>query len=52
MIMGGCDTASYMDTAAVLDIPSKQLIFAGKLNEQRVYCGSCVLNDIVYVVGG
>jgi len=52
MIMGGCDTASYIDTAAVLDIPSRQLIFAGKMNEQRVYCGSCVLNDVVYVVGG
>ena len=52
MIMGGCDTVSYKDTAAVLDISSKQLIFAGKMNEQRVYCGSSVLQDVVYVVGG
>eukprot|EP00116_Pleurobrachia_bachei_P011721 sb/3471983/ len=52
MIMGGCDSSSFLDTAAVLDISSKQLIHAGKLNEQRVYSASCVLNDVVYVVGG
>ena len=52
MIMGGCDTVSYKDTAAVLDIASKQLIFAGKMTEQRVYCGCAVLKDVVYVVGG
>ena len=52
MIMGGCDTASYIDTACVLDIPSKQMIHAGKMSDQRVYCGACVLNDVVYVVGG
>lgn len=52
MIMGGCDTVRYKDDAAILDIPSKQLIFAGKMTEQRVYCGSCVLDETVYVVGG
>ena len=52
MIMGGCDSSSFLDSAAVLDISSKQLIHAGKLNEQRVYSASCVLNDTVYVVGG
>ena len=37
---------------AVLDIPSKQLVYAGKMHDQRVYCGSCTLHGVVYVAGG
>jgi len=52
MMIGGCDGVRDVDTAAVLDIPTKQLVYAGKMNDQRVYCGSCTLHGVVYVAGG